>query len=73
MKIIKERKLVGSHASMLELCEQRIDFNNSYSTTDKRKNFWKTQKLVYIMQDRHFVKCKFRTLHLQKTMNIQDR
>ena len=50
MKIMKERKLVGSHPSMLELCEQVIDLKFLYYYIHK-KNFWKTQKLVYIMQD----------------------
>ena len=45
MKIIKERKLVGSHASMLELSEQRIDLNYSYNTTDKRKIFGRHKNL----------------------------
>ena len=39
MKIIKEKKLVSSHASMLELCEQVIDLNYSYITTYTRKIF----------------------------------
>ena len=46
-KIIKERKLVGSEASMVELCEQVIDFNYYYI----HKKTWKTQKLVCIMQN----------------------
>ena len=29
MKIITERKLVGSHVSILELCDQVIDLNYS--------------------------------------------
>ena len=70
MNIIKERKLVGSHASMLELCEQVIDLNYSYITTYTRKFLEDTKTCIY--NARHFVKCKFRTVHLQKTMNIQD-
>ena len=67
MKIIKERKLVGSHVSMLKLCEQVIDHNYSYITTYTRK-LEDTKTCIY--NARHFVKCKFRTMHLQKTMNI---
>ena len=43
---INERKLVGSEASMVELCEQVIDLNYYYI----HKKTWKTQKLVRIMQ-----------------------
>ena len=54
MKIIKERKLVGSHVSILELCEQVSDwphlFPGLYYYIHK-KNFWTTQKLVCIMQE----------------------
>ena len=46
-KIIKERKLAGSEASMVELCEQVIDFNYYYI----HKKTWKTQKLLCIMQN----------------------
>ena len=45
MKIIKERKLAGSHASMLELCEEVIDFNYSYITTYTRKIFGRHKNL----------------------------
>ena len=53
MKSIKERKLVGSHVSILELCEQVIDLNYSYISNYyiHKKKFWTTQKLVCIMQD----------------------
>ena len=70
MKIIKERKLVGSHVSILELCEQVIDLNYSYITTYTRKIFGRHKTFMH--NARHFVKCKFHTMHLQKTMNIQD-
>ena len=45
MKIIKERKLVGSHPSMLELCKQVIDLNYSYITTYARKIFGRHKNL----------------------------
>ena len=74
MKIIKERKLVGSHVSILELCEQVIDLNYSYITTiclhTKEKFLDDTKTCMY--NARHFVKYKFHTMHLQKIMNIQD-
>ena len=50
MKIIKERKLVGSHVSILELCEQVIDLNYSYITTHTRKSFGRHKNL--------YVQCK---------------
>ena len=42
MKIIEERKLVGSQASKLELCEQVIDLNYYYiytTYTDTQEKF----------------------------------
>ena len=53
MKIIKERKLVGSHVSILELCEQGIDLNYSCITTYTRKIFGRHKNLYdyCIMQD----------------------
>ena len=45
MKIIKKRKLVGSHVSILELCEQVIDLNYSYITTYTRKIFGRRKNL----------------------------
>ena len=51
MKIIKERKLVGSHVSILELCEQVIDLNYFYITTYTRKIFGRHKNFVCIMQD----------------------
>ena len=70
MKIIKERKLIGSQVSMLELYEQVIDLNYySIFILHTQENFLEdTRTCIY--NARHFVKCKFRTI--QKTMNIQD-
>ena len=64
MKIIKERKLVGSQANMLELSEQVIDLNYYYiyTTIHAQENFLEDTKTC-IYNARHFVKCKFRTIY----------
>ena len=45
MKIIEERKLVRSHASKLELCEQVIDLNYYYIYTTYTKIFGRHKNL----------------------------
>ena len=53
MKIIEERKLVGSQASKQAWTLWASDWPQLllYLYYIHKKNFWKTQKLVYIMQD----------------------
>ena len=48
MKITEERKLVGSQASKLELCEQVIDLNYYYIYTTYTRKIFGRHKNLYI-------------------------
>ena len=62
MKIIEERKLVGSQASKLELCEQVIASIIAIFIVHTEEKFLEDTKTC-IYNARHFVKCKFCTIY----------